>query len=284
MINKKLTLKLVSSLLTLAAIYFGFRYFISVVSSLKLENISFNYAFLLISVLLFVGFYILLSIHWKRVCMAFDDKQDKQYLSFFASQPYKYLPTSLFTFSFRAKYSKELGMSLKKSSIAQLVENFNMLSTGVGVGSLFYLAYTGRAFIAMILVGLLFAVLYFSPDIFNVNVKERKLSVDKTEQLMNMGLTTIAWVLSGLSFYILGKALGVENIGLVEAIASNALAYTMGIFAFFAPGGIGVREWIFNIFNTANIAILSWRILTFIMDILLGIFAIVRIGNAKKKG
>lgn len=55
-------------------------------------------------------------------------------------------------------------------------------------------------------------------------------------------LTFGAWVTYGVAFWALAKGLGVERLTLAMASGTFALGYLAGLFAIFAPGGIGVRE------------------------------------------
>lgn len=281
MLNKQNIFKFFSVLLTIGAIYFGFRYLGDIYSEIKGQDIETDFVFIVLSVLFFFLFYSLLSIHWNRVSKTFNHNSNKQYLAFYASQPYKYLPTSLFTFSFRAKYSKDLGMSVKKSSLAQLLENINMLSSGMVVGAMFYLSYVGYYFASAIIVILALVGYHLLPRSIEFSIKSKTLKINKKNELFNLLLTTLAWVASGISFYLLSMGLGVST-GIVEALSANALAYTLGIVAFFAPGGIGIREWVFSLFSISSAVVLGWRIMTFLADLVLGFVGILLIYRQKK--
>ncbi|HTO72612.1 MAG TPA: lysylphosphatidylglycerol synthase domain-containing protein [Gemmatimonadales bacterium] len=60
--------------------------------------------------------------------------------------------------------------------------------------------------------------------------------------LVSTGLTLIGWLLYGVSFWALGRGLGLPPLGLPMAAAVFALGYILGLLALFAPGGAGVRE------------------------------------------
>jgi uncharacterized membrane protein YbhN (UPF0104 family) len=275
-------LKTPSVLLTIGALYFGVNYFVELVSEITRSKLGINYFLVSLSGFVFLLFYVLLSFHWYRLSSLFAGKKNLQYLSFFASQPYKYLPTSLFTLSFRAKYAKDLGMDIKKSSLAQLIENLNMLSTGILVGAVFYLLSEKQFLILGLLFAVIVSVWFFTPKKLNLNIKSKVVSIDKNYEFVNLSLTSLAWIVSGFSFLILAKGLNVD-IGIYEALSANALAYTLGILAFFAPGGIGVREWVFSLYSISNVAIVGWRIMTFCADMLLGFIAIGVIAIKKSR-
>lgn len=58
----------------------------------------------------------------------------------------------------------------------------------------------------------------------------------------------VCWCMYGVSFWLLLKSIIPESgIGIIEASAAFILAYQVGYLAFFAPGGIGVRELVLTI-------------------------------------
>lgn len=54
--------------------------------------------------------------------------------------------------------------------------------------------------------------------------------------------STIAWLLFGTGFHLLGRGLGVIEIALPASIAGFVGSYLAGFLALFSPGGVGVRE------------------------------------------
>jgi uncharacterized membrane protein YbhN (UPF0104 family) len=173
-------------------------------------------------------------------------------------------------------------MDIKKSSLAQVVENLNMLSTGILVGAVFYFLSEKQYLILGLLFTTIIAAWLFTPNKLNMNFKSKVINIDKNYEFLNLVLTSLAWIVSGFSFLILAKGLNLD-IGIYEALSANALAYTLGIFAFFAPGGIGVREWVFSLYSISNVAIVGWRIMTFFADMFLGFIAIGIIAIKKSR-
>lgn len=55
-------------------------------------------------------------------------------------------------------------------------------------------------------------------------------------------LTFASWAMYGVAFWALARGLGVFHLSWAAAAATFALGYLAGLFALFAPGGIGVRE------------------------------------------
>ncbi len=274
--QKSNLLKAASLLLTAGAIVFGFVYLKSLYSDFYDSQVEINWYLVATSVLLFVAFYTILSRHWLAACKLVEPKVSaSQKKAFLASQPYKYLPTSLFTFSFRAKYASELGLGVKKSSIAQLIENASMLSSGLLLAAMSW-AVIDRPVLMIPSLFVLAAFYYLLPQKMIMNKKRFKISVEKKAGLKLFCIAFIAWVFAGLSFYTLALAAG-SSIGIPEAFAANAAAYCLGILAFFAPGGIGIREGVFAFFSVSSVVILCWRLLTLVLDMLLGAITILSI-------
>lgn len=230
----------------------------------------------LLVMLLVCVFYGVLSVHWLFTCRLVDPKTDKvQVLSFFASQPYKYLPTSIFTFSSRARFSSRLGMSLKKSSAAQLVENFNLIGSALGLGvAIYVLQHSLLFFIGLALVTLiiLFA-LWYKKEVY---ISKFKKSISIRSWMVTLSISLCAWVISGLGFALTAHVFGSPTTT-INMIAANAIAFGASILAVFAPGGLGVRETIFTYFSVALGAIVMWRLVTMLLDGFLGIIAALAI-------
>lgn len=237
-----------------------------------------NPSLILLSVVLFLAFYSVLAIHWMGVCRLVDSENyEKQWLAFLASQPYKYLPSSVFTFSARASYAKKLGTTIKKSSLAQVVENGNILLGALCI-SIIFLAYNysvllgiGATLVMIFLMGAVIAI----P---RLKIPKTSLEVSGREWLNLFLLTLIAWVIAGGSLYFLNKAVG-DNVSFVSIVAANSIAMGLGIVAIFAPGGIGIREFIYAKFSIGAPVIILWRLLTLLIDVVLGVWAIILIKN-----
>ncbi|MCA9329931.1 hypothetical protein KDA11_04750 [Candidatus Saccharibacteria bacterium] len=226
-------------------------------------------------------FYFVLSIHWLAVCWLIDRSVPwQQAYSFLASQPYKYLPTSIFTFSSRARFSKRLGMTLKKSSAAQLVENLNL------IGGAFALAGLILAFKLSLIIGLLYSLLGFFVCLFSwqkktIYVSKISFTIHLRKWLFTVLIVVIAWIVAGLGLGLLTHISTVPS-NLLNIIAANALAFAVSILAVFAPGGIGVRETIYTYFTLALSVIVVWRFITLIADGFVGIIAAYLIRRTTK--
>jgi uncharacterized membrane protein YbhN (UPF0104 family) len=275
---RKRYINIFNLLLTGLLFYFAFNYMAVLLSTANFETlIGERWLFIVASFAIFVVFYVVFSYHWLLVCRLISKNVDNiLILAFFASQPYKYLPTSLFSFSFRAKFAKDLGMGLKQSSYVQLLENFNILSSGALIATVFFVAH--HSFTLGIALGLgSFFVAYF------VHRRKFVLRLPKSKKIIPIYRMAPAflvmcsvWIIGGTSFLLTNYAFGL-NPNYLLAISGNAAAYVASILAFFAPGGIGVREFVLATFSIQATAIVAWRLLTFSADMLLGFLAVLYI-------
>lgn len=266
----------------IAVIWFVIQKFNHLTASLDRGSLFDRPLLIVLSALCFVFFYCLLSVHWKLLCDKYVKfPQHHQWLSFFASQPYKYLPSSVFTFSSRAVYAKKLGLPLKQSSAIQLIENFDLLLSGLGVSLLFLIYHMSMtAGIAVTAAGLLgLGIIAIIPA---VQIPKTAITISGREWVRLFTIPVLGWIGTGTAFYLLVLATG-QHLDFVSAVAANALAVSLGILAIFAPGGIGVREFVYNKFKVANPGIILWRLLTLIVDIVVGTIAIYWIRSLQKK-
>lgn len=263
-----------------AIVVFGIQRFQVLTDSVTPSLILRKPIHLSLSVACFLGFYALLACHWQLLTQKFVGKHHtRQWLAFFASQPYKYLPTSLFTFSARATYAKKLGLSVKASSVAQIIENANIVLAGILVVSLFLIFQTSILWglIGTSLIALIICTVVLSPRLM---ISRNNFQLSGREWIKLFILPIGAWLFAGLSFYILLAATG-HNITVLSAIVANTLAITLGILAVFAPAGIGVREFVYAQFAVAATGIIFWRLLTLVVDFAVGCIAIYLIRRHK---
>lgn len=222
--------------------------------------------------------YTIFAHHWLLVCRIIKpDTPSKQHLAFFASQPYKYLPTSLFTLSFRAKFSSQLGMKLRDSSEAQIIENLNLVGGALLIGAIMVSSlYSLSATLAMLVLMIVIAFLAW---------KQHTITIPRVKNVINLRkwisaflVVLLGWITVGCGFMIV--VIGIDQvINPLAAIGANSIATGLGILAIFAPGGIGVRELVFSFFMYSSTTIIIWRFVTFIVDIVLGLTSMMLIAK-----
>lgn len=270
--------------ITAALLLFAWIYISSLVRQATFSEISINWLLFLLSIAFFIGYYGLMSVNWLIAASMFDPTVKRnQLLVFLASQPYKYLPTSLFIFSSRAVFAKRLGMSYKKSSLAQLFENGALIAANFSLFIILYLIEKNTA----LGLGLLLIIMLASLFVYKrkeLKVKFRKLSfeVDTVKLTSMFYVCFVGWLLCGLSFSFFNLSLGI-SIDLLVLLAANTLAFSLSMLAIFAPGGIGVRELVYDRFSINKAAIIYWRILVFCIDMLIGIPSIFLLRKLSKK-
>lgn len=250
---------------------------------IRWESIPNAFLEITLSAILFFLGYAALSYHWLLVTREIKpNTPSKQQLAFFASQPYKYLPTSLFTLSFRAKYAKKLGLNLLDSSKAQIIENVNMVGSSLIFGAtvwLYAINFWYGIFVSLLVIAA--GGILWRHHHITLRLKGEKVTLHLRCWIKAILWCFIAWTLVGLGFFVVAS--GIEgSLRLLPAVSASSIAIGSGMLAIFAPGGIGVREVIFYYFGFSLSVIILWRCITFIIDIMMGIIAIVWIERHQK--
>lgn len=233
---------------------------------------------IIVSALLFTLGYFALAEHWLLVAREIiPNMTSRQRLAFFASQPYKYLPTSFFTLSFRALYAKKIGMSVKDSSKAQLIENGNIVSGALIIGGLAWIGLYSIAYLllAMGIIILILVVLWKNHHI-NLHIRGTDAHLHIRCWIKAFLLCLLAWIAVGFGFFVLATGLQ-DEVSVFSSVAASGFAFGAGILAIFAPGGIGVREVIFSSFGFIASTVIVWRCITFLIDLILGAISIILI-------
>lgn len=271
----KKILKYIEVILTIALLAFiaiKSQDFLKTVDWSRIPDVWFS---ILIAAILFTIGYSMLAQHWLLVAREIIPKiTSSQRLAFFASQPYKYLPTSLFTLSFRAKYAGKLGMGLKDSSKAQIIENINMVGTALILAGVLLLFFWNSLIGVIAIAGLgFFAAILWKNHHITIRVFKTGIKLHMRCWLKAVGWCLMAWTVVGCGLYVLAASLE-PNINIFKSIAASSLAIGSGMLVIIAPGGIGVREAIFASFGFIASTIIIWRCITFVVDIIIGVLSI----------
>ncbi len=268
-------------MLTVALVVFIFVQAETFFSKVRWSIVVDNWVSIVVAGILFLVGYMFMALHWYRVAKMIDSTtKKKQWLAYFASQPYKYLPTSFFTFSFRAVYAKKLGLNVRQSSEAQVIENANLVGSALVLGMICAVYITNVMFgcIFTLLIAMVICILWIQKK-FDVPFVSKQL--DLRLWLKTVAIVSCGWVVMGLGFSVVSSAIELKTDALV-AVAANSLATGFGIIAVFAPGGIGVRELVFSFFAYSSTTILIWRLTTFVVDIVAGAVSIWMIERSQK--
>lgn len=279
--NKKNILHSIQIVLSIALVIFIVVQAEAFFSKVRWPVVVDNWVSIVVAGILFLVGYMFMALHWYRVAKMIDaTTKKKQWLAYFASQPYKYLPTSFFTFSFRAVYAKKLGLNIRQSSEAQIIENANLVGSALVLGMLCAVYATNLLFgcIFSLLIVMIIWILWMQKK-FDIPFVSKQ--IDLRQWLRTVAIVSFGWVVMGLGFFVVSSSIEIKTDVLV-AISANSLATGFGILAVFAPGGIGIRELVFSFFAYASTTILIWRLTTFVVDIIAGAVSIWTIERSQK--
>lgn len=265
---------------TVLLLIFSYRYIDGLLDDDPFNNVDLQWSYIALSVGLFIAFYVLVSLNWIEAArITQGDVDQRQFAVFMASQPFKYMPSSVFIFSSRAVFAKRLGISLKNSSIAQLLENAALIGANL---ALFVVLTAWRAQVALGLAAAATVVAaagiaaVYGPEQFRLRIS--RLSIDvvlPTAALLRMfALCTAGWFLAGLAFVALHEGLSLDGYSTTSLLAANTIAFSASMLAVFAPGGIGVREFVYTQYDIGALPVLVWRIVVFAIDMVVGLVAV----------
>lgn len=157
---------------------------------------------------------------------------------FFKGQLGKYLPGSVWQYAGRVGLARNRGVPVQRALVSIAAEVGYSAIAAAAVSSLIL----GRAAASAVFVGV--AVLIVLVMVFGQRFSDRRNIL----AAMRAGPTAFVlylavWGLYGAGFWTTGRALfAVPGTDLPRYIGVFALAWLAGLVAFFAPGGIGVRE------------------------------------------
>jgi glycosyltransferase 2 family protein len=153
------------------------------------------------------------------------------------AQVAKYIPGSVWQYAGRAVLARENEISLRAVALSVPVELSSTAGAAVVI-SLCLLGRWGAVAAAAILAGVVVAARRIPPAQRSANVRHAvRAGVDASPFY---GLT---WIAVGIAFWLLARALlGVPADDLVVYVGAFTAAWTVGLVALYAPGGLGVRE------------------------------------------
>jgi len=203
----------------------------------------------------------------------------------------KYLPGGVWHFVARFNVYHSRDLTMKKSGKALIIESIWLVCGALAFGlSVYLISFNSsqgllskvginlplflRIGIAILLIGLWFAVLYVVEKFFVSCPRPQKVWIVLKLMLIQFGV----WLTFGLSFAFLFHEIDFSTILL--AVSVFALSWAIGYIVIFAPGGIGVRElalaWFLNGMLLAGQAVILatvHRVLFTAVEVALGIVA-----------
>jgi glycosyltransferase 2 family protein len=172
---------------------------------------------------------------------------------FFKSQLGKYLPGSVWQYAGRVGLARSRGVPVQ-IGLASVISEVAYSAIAAALASSLVLGSVAISGVLLGIAGLLVLAITFRPFIVALLAKvpfagqEAKLERAGLFVALRSGPAAIAlylvvWCVYGVAFWTTGRALfGVPVSDLPQYVGVFALAWLAGLVAFFAPGGIGVRE------------------------------------------
>lgn len=231
-----------------------------------------------ISAFFFILFYITLSIGWILTLGLYTNNNNpKSVFAFFSSQIFKYMPSSIFSFSSRVYFAHKLGSSTSCALNAIIIENALMISSAFIV----YIALTMNSiYTAILILGII--LLYCLYRYLNSKISAPIIKKFLPPRLISFSryiflwlIYFISWIIAGLSLEYFLLSTNISSIGLSTIIAFQSLSYALSILAIFAPGGIGVREFVLLSAKIPQPIIIYWRAFTFCLDVIVSVISLI---------
>jgi uncharacterized membrane protein YbhN (UPF0104 family) len=172
---------------------------------------------------------------------------------FFKSQLAKYLPGSVWQYAGRVALARSRGVPLQRAVVSVAAEVGYSALTAAAASSLI-LGWDAAAGVLVGLAAILLLAAALRRHVPGLLAQDRRATkggaVDRQSILAGLraapaavGLYLVVWGLYGIAFWLTGRALfAIPASDIPRYIGVFALAWLAGVVAFFAPGGIGVRE------------------------------------------
>ncbi|MFP5502980.1 MAG: lysylphosphatidylglycerol synthase domain-containing protein [Candidatus Sericytochromatia bacterium] len=196
---------------------------------------------------------------WRRLVCGLDERLSFKdaFRILFYSNLGEYLPGGVWNMVGRVALAQRVGVPPLKTSATLLMEVACQVTAAILVALLTFPAFAGQGMLAnpLLLAGAAIAVIIgMHPRILNAVLALGERLTKKTLPrfpfsyrfiLGMLAYYTLNWLILGASFAALGQALLATpltpgQLGLL--VGSFAVAWNVGVFAFFFPAGLGVRE------------------------------------------
>lgn len=207
---------------------------------------------------------------------------------FYVSALGRYIPGKVWQLIGLAYLSEDAGIESEVAITASLLSQSLSIVSGIIVSLGTIVDYVKWYFVFPLMVLLL---IFLYPPVFNhmlsllskkLRKKDLRMEMRFEKELLLFLGYVIAWILYGISFYLLLRSLDLE-LSIMRSIQFFSVSYLVGLFAIFVPGGLGIREGILTIllkkigvigYLSSLIAVVE-RINITITEIILGFFGFV---------
>jgi uncharacterized membrane protein YbhN (UPF0104 family) len=253
--RRPLWLRAAQIVLVAAAVFFVAAYLVRSWSTVKDYDWTLRPGWLALSAVAFLLFYFMQAVVWWLVLRGVAVRCDllTAAATWAKSIPARYIPGNVFMFVGRAWLSHAQGMPVDRVSAAMVYEQaLGVCSALVTVGLLFPFWEYHPGATALSLIGIPVIIVLLHPRVFGplagraLRVAHRpplEVTLRFRSVCALLAYFVVSWFVAGVGAWLLARAvtgLAVDALPLV--VVANALAYVVGMVAFFIPSGIGVRE------------------------------------------
>jgi glycosyltransferase 2 family protein len=204
----------------------------------------------------------------------------------------KYLPGGIWHFAGKFGIYKVMGISTKRTTQAMIYENVWLLSSATIVGILTLLVSSREVFCEylpficnptidkFLKVGM--PILWIAGMVLFEKLFFRYVKVDVSDFLLVLVEQLATWILFGISYWLVFPT---QSGFLLQIIGAFSLSWVAGYVALFAPGGIGIREFLLAVilggfFASREVATYATvhRLIWVFIEIILGALSAALIG------
>ena len=303
---RKFLVNILSALLVIALFYFLGKEFFSNWGEIRSFTFQFNVLNLLAASILYIAAFIFLSFGWHLIlrCLHHQIPFSHVFLYFFITLPSKYIPGKIWMVVTRMKFCKAHNVPHSITLLSTGIEGVFEILAGsyISLVALLQMQIFGKFSVVGIAAINAIGLLLLSPRIFYfiINIY---LKIVKLEPICKGGRLSFIKLLILQIIYIIGMlGIGLSQMFFLLAltpikyqylpfIASiGAFSYIVSIIAFFAPGGIGVRESIWYLalksITTSSVALIyafASRLWMIIIEVLLLFISLLALWIRKRR-
>ena len=233
-------------------------------------NFSFNYVYLIFSVLILAVSTVFMALIWRKIIVQLDNSKPIASLRaikiFVYSMFGKYLPGQIWMPLSRVYLATKEGLSKEILALSILYETiisitagflFAFLTLGPSLSE-FYPSFNFYFVVFVVFAGILSIiilprvfrmVLKITAKKFKVDINVAKTSLGSKNVLVIFFYYFVAYALTGFSFFFfINSFYHLSMSSILTIVGGSVLAVVLGTVAFFAPAGLGVRDGILIVF------------------------------------
>ncbi|MCK4596206.1 flippase-like domain-containing protein [candidate division WOR-3 bacterium] len=265
-------------------------------TQIPFQELSFNFGFLAISLVLQISYFTVISLGWKLVLKNLNEKISlKNAIQIHAITQFgRYVPGKFLAPLGKVYFAKRLGISGYKTFVSIVLETILSILSALIIFSISLIWFIDKGlprqiYLMLFVIPLCLIALHpgVLPRIVNWGLKilkkeSIKFTLHYSRILQLLLIYFLNWIIYGFCFYFLIKSFyPIAYSVLLPLLGSNAIAWIIGFLSFIVPGGLGIREGILSFLlkyliptSIGIISALIWRVWVIIgMFIFIAIFA-----------